>query len=55
MSQIYNFFPLSIYKQKIKLSQKNKEAMIEEIIKMKRDSDKGLKPNQNASWNRKKY
>ncbi len=48
MSQIYNFFPLSIYRAKIKLSEKNKKEMIEEIIKMKRDSDKGLKPNQNA-------
>ena len=48
MSQIYNFFPLSIYRAKIKLSEKNKKEMIEEIIKMKKDSDKGLKPNQNA-------
>ena len=48
MSQIYNFFPLSIYRDKIELPEKNKKEMIEEIIKMKKDSDKGLKPIQNA-------
>ena len=48
MSQIYNFFPLSIYRDKIILSPENKKEMIEEIIKMKKDSDKGLKPAQNA-------
>ena len=48
MSQIYNFFPLSIYREKIKLPEKNKKEMIEEILKMKKDSDKGLKPDQNA-------
>ena len=48
MSQIYNFFPLSIYRAKIILSAENKKEMIEEIIKMKKDSDKGLKPAQNA-------
>ena len=39
MSQIYNFFPLSIYRAKIILSAENKKEMIEEIIKMKKDSD----------------
>jgi len=48
MSQIYNFFPLSIYRAKIKLSEKNKKEMVEEIRKMKKDSNKDLKPNQNA-------
>ena len=48
MSQIYNFFPLSIYRDKIKLSPENKKEMIEEIVKMKKDSDKGFKPAQNA-------
>ncbi len=48
MSKIYNFFPLSIYRAKIKLSEKNKKEMIQEIVKMKEDSDKGLKPAQNA-------
>ena len=48
MSHIYNFFPLSIYRAKIKLSEKNKKEMVEEIRKMKKDSNKDLKPNQNA-------
>ena len=48
MSNIYNFFSLSIYRDKIKLSEKNKKEMVEEILKMKKDSDKGLKPIQNA-------
>ena len=48
MSQIYNFFPLSIYREKIKLPEKNKREMIEEIVRMKKDSDKDLKPVQNA-------
>ena len=48
MSKIYNFFPLSIYRAKIKLPEKNKKEMIQEIVKMKKDSDKGLKPSQNA-------
>ena len=48
MSNIYNFFPLSIYRAKIKLTEKNKEEMVEEIKKMKKDSDKGQKPKQNA-------
>ena len=48
MSQIYNFFPLSIYRAKLKLPEENKKEMIEQIINMKKESDKGLKPTQNA-------
>tara|TARA_B100000029_G_C17494023_1_gene930180 strand:+ start:188 stop:886 length:699 start_codon:yes stop_codon:yes gene_type:complete len=48
MSKIYNFFPLSIYRDKIELPENTKKEMIEEIITMKKTSDKGLKPPQNA-------
>ena len=48
MSKIYNFFPLSIYRGKIELTEQTKKEMVDEIISMKKISDKGLKPAQNA-------
>ena len=40
MSEILNFFPLSIFKDTIKTSEKNKQIMIDEILKME-ESDVG--------------
>ena len=48
MGKIYNFFPLSVYRAKIKLPEKNKKEMIDEIVLMKNQSDQGFKPAQNA-------
>ena len=48
MSKIYNFFPLSIYRGKIELPKNIKKEMIDEIIIMKKTSDNGSKPTQNA-------
>ena len=48
MSKIYNFFPLSIYRGKIELPKNIKKEMIDEIIIMKKTSDNGSKPPQNA-------
>ena len=38
MSEILNFFPLSIFKDTIKTSEKNKQIMIDEILKMEESS-----------------
>ena len=48
MSKIYNFFPLSIYRGKIELPKNIKKEMIDEIIIIKKTSDNGSKPPQNA-------
>ena len=38
MGQIFNFFPLSVLKSKIELSDEKKKKMIEEILVMEKKS-----------------
>ena len=50
MGQIFNFFPLSVLKSKINLSDQQKKKMLDEIFAMeKKSKNKGYK-NQSSSW-----
>mgnify|MGYP003315142678 CR=1 FL=1 len=40
MSNIFNFFPLTIYKSKIGLDEKERQILISEIYNLEKNSDK---------------
>ena len=48
MSDIFNFFPLTIYKSKIGLGHDERSLLIDEVYNLEKDSDK-LKSN-NKAW-----
>ena len=50
MSQIFNFFPLSVLKAKIELSEEQKKKMLDEIFKMEKKSSNIEYKNQTSSW-----
>tara|TARA_B110001450_G_C17539028_1_gene447848 strand:- start:197 stop:898 length:702 start_codon:yes stop_codon:yes gene_type:complete len=50
MSKIFNFFPLSVFKSTISLSQTEKDKMISEIIKMENDSKNLNYKTNNSAW-----
>jgi len=50
MGQIFNFFPLSVLKAKIELSDEQKKKMLDEIFKMKKKSSNIEYKNQSSSW-----
>ena len=50
MGQIFNFFPLSVLKSKIELSDEKKKKMIEEILVMEKKSKNIEYKNQSSAW-----
>ena len=50
MSQIFNFFPLSVLKSKIDLSDEQKKKMLDEIFDMEKKSKNVEYKNQTSSW-----
>lgn len=50
MSQIFNFFPLSVLKSKIELSKEQKNKMLEEIFEMEKKSKNEEYKNQTSAW-----
>ncbi len=50
MSQIINLFPLSIYKSKIQFSKADRDEMIQEILKMEKNSKNPSFKKNNLSW-----
>ena len=48
MSDIFNFFPLTIYKSKIGLGHNERSLLIDEVYNLEKNSDK-LKSN-NKAW-----
>ena len=50
MSQIFNFFPLSVLKSKINLTSDQKQKMIDEVFSMEKKSKNLDYKNQTSSW-----
>ena len=50
MSQIFNFFPLSVLKSKVDLSVQQKKKMLDEIFDMEKKSKNSEYKNQTSSW-----
>jgi len=50
MSQIFNFFPLSVLKSKINLTSDQKQKMIDEVFSMEKKSKNLDYKNQSSSW-----
>ena len=50
MSQIFNFFPLSVLKSRVDLSVQQKKKMLDEIFNMEKKSKNSEYKNQTSSW-----
>lgn len=50
MGQIFNFFPLSVLKSKIDISEEQKRKMLDEIFAMEKKSNNNEYKNQTSSW-----
>tara|TARA_B100001057_G_C22763594_1_gene916826 strand:- start:736 stop:1431 length:696 start_codon:yes stop_codon:yes gene_type:complete len=50
MAQIFNFFPLSVLKSKINLSEQQKKKMLDEIFNMEKKGKNSKYKNQTSSW-----
>jgi uncharacterized protein (TIGR02466 family) len=50
MSEILNFFPLTIYKSKIKINEKEKKSLVEEILMMEKKNFAPENKAQNKAW-----